>query len=262
MIVIAGPCVIDERTLDIAETMAQMVASFAPHIEFYFKSSFDKANRTCAGSYRGPGLEKGLAILREVQRRHGFRLTTDVHEVHQVGLVADVVDVIQIPALLSRQTDLIRAAGASGRAVSIKKGQFAAPEDLRYAVEKAKGAGCQTVWLIERGVTFGYHRLVVDMLSFPALRATGAEKTICDCTHSLQLPAAGGGCSAAMARDYAPILARAATAAGADGVFAEVYPDPDQAKCDGPNSLSFQQWAEMIGQCLPINRLVQRRPNH
>lgn len=262
MIVIAGPCVIDDRTLEIAERLAPMVSAFAPHIEFVFKASFDKANRTSAESYRGPGLESGLKTLREVKRRYGFMLTTDVHEMHQVGPVAEVVDVIQIPALLSRQTDLIRAAGSSGRTVSIKKGQFAAPEDLRHAVEKAKGAGCRTVWLIERGASFGYHRLVVDMLSFPVLKTTGAARIIFDCTHSLQLPAAGGGCSAAMARDYAPILARAATAAGADGVFAEVYPDPDQAKCDGPNSLSFQQWADMIGQCLPINRLVQRRPNH
>ena len=257
MILIAGPCVIDERTDDIAGMLDEVVKGI-DDIEFYFKASFDKANRTSINSYRGVSIQVGLERLGIIRRRHGFRVTTDIHEPWQAVLAGPAVDVVQIPALLCRQTDLLVEAGKYAKAVNIKKGQFSAPEDMAYPVEKVKANGCRNVWLTERGASFGYRRLIVDMLCLPALKATGA-KTICDCTHSLQLPGAAGGCSASMARDYATILARAAIAAGFDGVFCEVYDKPDEAKCDGPNSLSVTQFENLMHECLELNHRRRSR---
>ena len=256
MIVIAGPCVIDEQTEAIAERLDQIFLKYGDDCQFYFKASYDKANRSRGISYRGPGFQKGIERLAKLKDRFGFSITTDVHTEWQAEQAAQVVDVIQIPALLCRQTDLLVAAGYTAKAVNIKKGQFMAPWDMQWAVEKVRVAGCQNVAIIERGTCFGYNRLVVDMLSIRQMRELTACPVIIDCTHSLQLPGAGSGCSASLARAYAATLANAATAAGSDGIFLECYPIPDQAKCDGPNSVTIEQLDEIIGTTLKINRLL------
>jgi 2-dehydro-3-deoxyphosphooctonate aldolase (KDO 8-P synthase) len=262
MIIIAGPCVIDEKTLEIALELSSIYNRYAEHFEFFFKASYDKANRSCMDSYRGPGLEKGLKILKSIQKRTGMRLTTDVHSVQEVSKAALVVDMIQIPALLSRQTDMLVASGKCGRHVNIKKGQFAAPGDMVHAVEKVEAGGCkQQIYVTERGSSFGYNRLVVDMLSIPVLKQAGLTPLF-DCTHSLQLPAAGIGCSASQPREYARTLALAATAAGAEGLFFEVYPEPDKAKCDGANSIRLDSVADLIQDVLEVKQAVNRLRLH
>ena len=238
MKLIVGPCVIDETTIEVAGHVAALFDRYAEH-ECYFKASWDKANRTGGGSYRGLGLEKGLKVLNEVKVKFGMKLTTDVHEVCQVSAVASVVDLVQVPALLCRQTDLLVECGRSGRSVSVKKGQFMAPWDMEHVYNKVAGAGCKEVTIIERGTSFGYNRLVVDMLSFPVMKGLGLE-TVFDCTHSLQLPGAGVGCSAGSTAYVVP-LARAALGAGAGGLFMEVCLDRSRAKCDGPNSVQVDE---------------------
>jgi len=236
--------VIDESTLEVAGVVATLFNRYADRFECYFKASWDKANRSSGGSYRGVGIEKGLRALGEVKALYGMKLTTDVHETDQVKAVAGVVDLLQVPALLCRQTDLLVAAGASGRRVSVKKGQFMAPWDMVHVYNKVAGAGCKEVTIIERGTSFGYNRLVVDMTSFAVMKGLGLE-TVFDVTHSLQTPCTGNGCSGG-STEYVVPLARAALAAGADGLFMEVCVDRSRAKCDGPNSVEVGELEGVI----------------
>ena len=228
--VIAGPCVVEneERTLETAHVLAAMAERLG--LPLVFKSSFDKANRSSIGTFRGPGLEEGMRVLRLVKEETGLPVLTDVHEPDQCGPAAEVCDVLQIPAFLCRQTDLVVAAARTGRAVNIKKGQFMAPDGMRRIVDKARSAGNDRVTVTERGVSFGYHNLVVDMRSFAMMQDDGIA-VIYDVTHSLQLPGAAGEESGGLRR-FAEPLARAAVAAGADGLFLEVHPDPDRALSD------------------------------
>jgi len=250
---IAGPCVIEGRsfTIDLASELRDLAGRLgAPLI---FKASYDKANRTAAGSFRGLGLQKGLEILARVKERTGLPVMTDVHAVAEVGLVASVADILQIPAFLCRQTDLVYAAAASGRVVNIKKGQFLAPEDVRYIVEKARIGGNGRVLITERGTTFGYHRLVVDFQSLPVLRALGVP-VLFDATHSVQLPGGARGRSGGN-RAMVPYLARAAAAVGCDGVFFEVHPSPSTARSDGPNSITPRTLARLWPQLVELDRV-------
>ncbi|MEM6455204.1 MAG: 3-deoxy-8-phosphooctulonate synthase [Acidobacteriota bacterium] len=232
--VIAGPCVIESDTLvhEVAETLRRVASRL--DVQLLFKASLDKANRSSADSFRGLGFEEALAILAEVKIATGLPVTTDVHEPRQCDRVAEVVDVLQIPAFLCRQTDLLRAAGRTGCGVTIKKGQFMAPDDMRRAADKVRETGNERIAIIERGFSFGYHNLVVDMRSFPTMADDGLV-TIHDATHSLQLP--GGGKQTGGTRRFAEPLARAAIAAGADGVFLEVHPRPEEALSDATTQL-------------------------
>ncbi len=245
-VVIAGPCVLED--LDLSLQIASYVKDLClKHgFQYIFKSSFDKANRTNLYSFRGPGLEKGLMMLEEVKKKVQVPVLTDVHEVWQVKPVAQIVDVIQIPAFLCRQTDLLVAAGSSRRIVNIKKGQFMAPWDMKYAVEKAKAGGAKEVWLTERGSSFGYRNLVVDFRSLIIMKSL-AERVIFDATHSVQLPGAGEGKSGGE-REFVIPLARAAIAVGVGGLFLEVHPEPEKALCDGPNSLPLSQLPLLLDQ--------------
>ena len=220
-----------------------------------FKASFDKANRSSGKSFRGPGLERGLAILAEVKARHGVAILTDVHESHQAGPAAQVADVLQIPAFLCRQTDLIQAAARTGRALNLKKGQFLAPEDMRHAVEKATAAGARTVLVTERGTSFGYHNLVVDMRSLAILRGLGCP-VVFDATHSVQLPGAAGDASGGQ-REFVPVLARAAAAAGIDGLFVEVAAEPAKAKSDAANSLPVDELPALLATLVRIREAAR-----
>jgi 2-dehydro-3-deoxyphosphooctonate aldolase (KDO 8-P synthase) len=237
--VLAGPCVIESReiTLLAARTLAGVAERLG--LPLVFKSSFDKANRTAVTSFRGPGMDEGLDILAEVKRETGLPIVTDIHNPEQAARVAEVADVLQIPAFLCRQTDLLVAAAQSGRIVNIKKGQFLAPWDMKNAVEKVRASGNDRIWLTERGSTYGYNNLVVDMRAIPEMRKFGVP-VVFDATHSVQLPGGLGGASGGQ-REYVPVLASAAVAAGANGIFLETHPDPDTALCDGPNSLPLDQ---------------------
>lgn len=237
--ILAGPCVIESR--EISLKTASMLAEIAEKLDIplVFKSSFDKANRTSVTSFRGPGLDKGLEILAEVKAETGLPIVTDIHHPEQASSVAETADVLQIPAFLCRQTDLLVAAAQTGRIINIKKGQFLAPWDMKNAVEKVRASGNEQVWLTERGSTFGYNNLVVDMRSI-AKMAKYDVPVVFDATHSVQIPGGLGGASGGQ-REYVPHLASAAVAAGADGVFMETHPDPDSALCDGPNSLPLDR---------------------
>jgi 2-dehydro-3-deoxyphosphooctonate aldolase (KDO 8-P synthase) len=252
---IAGPCVIEnerhatvlaERLVDIARLLK---------VPFIFKASFDKANRTSGRSFRGPGLDEGLRILANIKRQLGVPLLTDIHEAAQARPAADVVDVLQIPAFLSRQTDLIVAAAETGRIVNIKKGQFLAPDDVRHAVAKAVEAGNPRVIVTERGTSFGYHNLIVDMRAFPMMRASGVP-VIFDVTHSLQLPGAGDGVTAGLA-EYIEPLASAGVGAGVDGVFLEVHDDPSRAKSDAQNALRLDLLEPLLRRLTAIDAIVK-----
>ena len=234
LVVFAGPCSIESEdiTLRVAESVKQMGADL--DIDVVFKSSYDKANRTSIGSYRSAGMEEGLRILQKVKDQFDMPVITDVHESTQVPTLAEVADVLQIPAFLCRQTDLLVACGESGRAVNIKRGQFMAARDMRFAVEKVRHAGGKAVFLTERGVSFGYHDLVVDMRSFPIMREF--TPVVYDVTHSIQQPGAMDGSSGG-ARWLAAPLAQGAVAVGVDGLFFETHPDPDNALSDGPNMI-------------------------
>ncbi|MGD0216988.1 MAG: 3-deoxy-8-phosphooctulonate synthase [Desulfobaccales bacterium] len=249
LVMIAGPCVLESAaaTLAIARTLKEMARELA--LPLIFKASYDKANRTSLSSYRGPGLEEGLEILARVKAEVGLPVLSDVHQVAEVGPAAQVLDVLQIPAFLCRQTDLVVAAARSGKVVNIKKGQFLAPWDLGPVLEKARAAGNERILLTERGVSFGYNNLVVDFRSLAIMRELGCP-VILDVTHSVQLPGGQGVCSGGQ-RQFIPLLARAGVAAGVDGLFMEVHPDPEKAPCDGPNSLPLDQvpalWRELKG---------------
>lgn len=251
LFLIAGPCVIESR--DSVMRHCDELARIGDRIGIpvIFKASCDKANRTSHASFRGIGFDEGLAVLAQARDASGLPMLTDVHEVAQVTAAADVVDVLQIPALLCRQTDLIQAAAASGKAVNIKKGQFLAPLDMRNVLAKARDAGGSRVMLTERGTTFGYGNLVVDFRSLDIMHELGAP-VVFDATHCVQLPGGGGDKSAGERRFIAP-LARAAVAAGVDGIFMEVHEDPDAALSDGPNSLPLGELPDLLARLLAID---------
>ncbi len=244
MALIAGPCVAESLglCLKVAEKMQAIASRF--NLPYVFKASFDKANRSSASSSRGPGPEEGLEILSKVKQAYNVPVLTDVHETSQIPDVAAVADIIQIPAFLCRQTDLLVAAGKSGAAVNIKKGQFMAPEDMKGPVEKVRGAGCDRILLTERGTTFGYHNLVVDMRSLVIMRDLGVP-VVFDATHSVQLPGGLGNASGGQ-RQFVKPLAIAAAAVGIDALFLEVHPEPDKALSDGPNSVDFALAEEIV----------------
>jgi 2-dehydro-3-deoxyphosphooctonate aldolase (KDO 8-P synthase) len=239
LLLIAGPCVIESARQ--CHALARRLKAIAADagLPLVFKASFDKANRSSVTSFRGPGLERGLEVLAEVKAKHDVAILTDIHETHQAEPAAAVADVLQIPAFLCRQTDLIQAAARTGRTLNIKKGQFLAPEDMRHAIAQARAAGGRKVLLTERGTSFGYHNLVVDMRSLAILRGLGCP-VVFDATHSVQLPGAAGRCSGGQ-REFVPLLARCAAAAGVDGLFVEVAVDPAKAKCDAANSLPVDE---------------------
>jgi 2-dehydro-3-deoxyphosphooctonate aldolase (KDO 8-P synthase) len=247
LVIIAGPCVIESEaaTLEVARALKDYAAQLS--LPLIFKASYDKANRTSVTSYRGPGLEQGLKILSRVKAETGLPLLSDVHRVSEVEAAARVLDVLQIPAFLCRQTDLVVAAAATGKAVNIKKGQFLAPWDMGPVVEKARSTGNDKILLTERGAMFGYNNLVVDFRSLPLMRELGCP-VVLDVTHSVQLPGGQGTCSGGQRQFVAP-LARAGVAVGVDALFMEVHSDPEKALCDGPNSLPLNQvpalWREL-----------------
>jgi len=254
LLLLAGPCVLESE--EIAWEIAWEMKAICERLDisYVFKASFDKANRTSLDSFRGPGLDKGLSVLARIRDEIGVPVISDVHEVSQVEHVAKVLDIIQIPAFLCRQTDLLVAAARSGRTVNIKKGQFVSPWDMKYAVDKVRSAGGKKVLLTERGASFGYNNLVVDMRSLPVMRSFGCP-VVYDATHSVQLPGGAGGSSGGQ-REYIPVLARAAMAAGIDGLFMEVHPDPDNALCDGPNSWPLDQTEKLLRQLLAVREAV------
>ena len=255
LVLIAGPCVIENEShaLGLARSLRDIAQRVG--VQFIFKASYDKANRTSSQSYRGPGLTEGLRVLRRVRDDVGVPILTDIHEPAQAIEAARVADVLQIPAFLSRQTDLLAAAAKTGRVVNIKKGQFLAPGDVRYAIAKVTAAGNDQVMVTERGVTFGYNNLVVDMRAFPILRGLG-HPVIYDVTHSLQLPGAGEGVTAGQAEFIEP-LASAGIAAGVDGVFLEVHERPEQAKSDAQNALRLDLLEPLMGRLLRHHAIAQ-----
>lgn len=241
---IAGPCVIESAELldCVAERLAALNRALG--IEIVFKASFDKANRTSLGSFRGPGLDKGLRMLADIRSKWGLRLLTDIHEAWQAAPVGEVVDIVQIPAFLCRQTDLLVAAARTGRTVNIKKAQFLSGEDMLYPYRKAVDSGASEVWLTERGNLYGYNNLVVDFRNIADMRRI-APTVVMDCTHSVQRPGAAGGKTGGN-REFVPSMALAAKAFGANGYFFEVHPDPDRALSDGPNMLRLDDLEEVI----------------
>jgi len=258
LFLIAGPCVIEseKHALKMAESISGVCRALK--LPYIFKASYDKANRTSIKSYRGPGVAEGLRILHKVAARVKIPVLTDVHEAVDVPRVAEVADVLQIPAFLCRQTDLIVAAARSGRAVNIKKGQFVSPWDMRHAVDKARQAGNERVFLTERGSSFGYNNLVVDMRSLPVMREFAP--VVFDATHSVQLPSAGADGKADAVSggqpQFIPVLARAAVAAGVDGIFLEVHDNPAQAMSDGPNALELSKLRGVLEQLLAVRKAV------
>lgn len=255
--IIAGPCVIEneEITLRVAKFLRE--TSEAMDIPIIFKTSYDKANRTSIESFRGPGIDSGLKTIRKVKEETGLSVLSDVHNAEDVHKAAEVLDVIQIPAFLCRQTDLLLAAANTGRAVNIKKGQFISPAEMEQAVYKVTSTGNKNILLTERGSFFGYNNLVVDFRSIPIMKGFDYP-VIFDATHSVQLPGGSGSCSGGQ-REFVEDLSRAAVAAGADGVFIEVHPDPDSALCDGPNSLPLDQVRPLLGLLKEIHNLVIHR---
>jgi 2-dehydro-3-deoxyphosphooctonate aldolase (KDO 8-P synthase) len=252
---IAGPCVIEthDLTLWIAERLAEMAERL--HVPLIFKASFDKANRTSGKSFRGPGLDKGLSTLAAVKRKTGLPVTTDIHECHQAAPAAEVCDLLQVPAFLARQTDLIFAAGQTGKAINVKKGQFMAPWDMRNVVNKMAEVGNGRLLLTERGTTFGYGQLVNDMRAIPWMQELGCP-VIFDATHSVQKPA-GRGDRSDGERRMLPFLARAAVACGCDGVFVETHPRPDEALSDGPNMVALDDLPALVAQCLRLRQALE-----
>lgn len=252
---LAGPCVLEDldTTLRIAEFLKKLTDELG--IGFVFKASYDKANRTSVDSYRGPGLHAGLEMLSKVKAEFGVPVVSDIHDVSQVTAAAQVLDILQIPAFLCRQTDLLVAAGNSGKVINIKKGQFQAPWDMRHVVAKVTSTGNEQVLLTERGTTFGYNNLVVDMRSLVIMRDLNYP-VIFDATHAVQLPGGADGASAGQ-REYVASLSRAAVATGIDGLFLEVHQDPECARCDGPNSLYLKDLKGILQPLLAIDAVVK-----
>lgn len=256
LLLIAGPCSLENE--QVCRTVAEGLVRLRerqPDLNIVFKGSYDKANRTSAAGPRGTGMDAGLALLAMVKRDYGFPVLTDVHESAQVARVADVCDVVQIPAFLCRQTDLLLAAAGTGRIVNVKKGQFLSPQEMVHVTGKLREGHAREIWQTERGTTFGYQNLVVDMRSFAIMRRNGFP-TIFDATHAVQLPGAGGGRSSGQ-REFVPPLARAALAAGADGLFIETHPDPGQAISDGPNMIALEDMPDLMSSCLAVWRAVR-----
>jgi 2-dehydro-3-deoxyphosphooctonate aldolase (KDO 8-P synthase) len=258
LFLIAGPCVIEDAalTLEIAGQLAAMTSTLG--IPFVFKASFDKANRSSGQSYRGPGIEAGLRVLAEVRRQVGVPVLTDVHEDTPLAEVAAVVDVLQTPAFLCRQTDFILRVCAQGRPVNLKKGQFLSPWEMANVLDKARSTGNPDLLVCERGFSFGYNNLVADMRSLAVLRGLGAP-VVFDATHSVQLPGAQGGASGGQ-REFVPVLARAAVAAGVAGLFLETHPDPDRARSDGPNAWPLGRMRNLLTTLVEIDRVAKTRP--
>ncbi len=255
LLLIAGPCAIEspELCLKVASTLQRVTQKLG--VTYVFKASFDKANRTSASSFRGPGLDDGLEVLAAVRTKVGVPVLTDVHTEEQARSSAEAVDILQIPAFLCRQTDLIQAAVQTGKIVNLKKGQFLSPQEMGQVAQKAKAAGGTGLLITERGTTFGYNNLVADMRSIPILRGFGFP-VIFDATHSVQLPGAGGDKSSGQ-REFAPVLARSAVAAGADGVFVETHPQPDRAQSDGPNMIPLGEMPKVIASLLRVYAAVR-----
>lgn len=252
---LAGPCVIEseEMVMSIAEQLKAIAEK--KEVDFYFKASFDKANRTSITSFRGPGLEEGLRILQKVKDTYGVKIVTDIHEPYQAEKAAEVADILQIPAFLCRQTDLLVAAAKTGKLVNVKKAQFLAPWDMKNVVTKLEEAGNSNIMLCERGTSFGYNTLVVDMSGLVEMKKFGYP-VIFDATHSVQKPG-GKGNSTGGNREYVRYLARAAAATGIDGLFAEVHPDPDNALSDGPNMVKLSEFEQVLDEILSVHNLVK-----
>lgn len=257
LLLMAGPCVLEnkERCLLIGKGIKEITERLG--IPYVFKASFDKANRSSFHGFRGPGMEKGLAMLKDIKAELGVPIITDVHTEEQIAPAAEVVDILQIPAFLCRQTDLLYAAAKSGAVVNVKKGQFMAPGDMRNVVDKLHEGGCSNILLTERGATFGYNNLVVDMRSFPIMRSFGYP-VIFDGTHSVQLPGGFGTCSAGN-REYVPNLVRAAVGCGIDGLFMEVHDNPEEALCDGPNMVYLDKLEEILEDAIAIHEVVRNK---
>ena len=248
-VIIAGPCVIESAQClaEVAEELVRLNSKYG--LDIIFKSSFDKANRTSIGSFRGPGLEKGLAMLHDIKQTYGLRLLTDIHESWQAQPAGEVADVLQIPAFLCRQTDLLVAAARTGKTVNIKKAQFLSGEDMLYPVQKVRESGNNDVWLTERGNIYGYNNLVVDFRNIAVMKNI-VPTVIMDCTHSVQRPGAAGG-STGGNREYVPAMALAAKAFGATGFFFEIHPDPDKAMSDGPNMVTLKDFENIVRTLIP-----------
>ena len=255
IILMAGPCVVESEAhaMGLAEALVDITTRVG--IPFIFKASYDKANRTSNASYRGPGITEGLRVLAAIKQRFGVPIVTDIHEVHEAAVAADVADVLQIPAFLSRQTDLIVAAARAGRVVNIKKGQFLSPNDMKHAVAKVTTEGNPNVLVTERGTSFGYNNLIVDMRGFPMMREQGLP-VIFDVTHSLQLPGGGNGVTAGLAQYITP-LASAGVAAGVDGLFLEVHEEPSRAKSDAQNALRLDLLEPLLRRLMAIDAIVK-----
>jgi 2-dehydro-3-deoxyphosphooctonate aldolase (KDO 8-P synthase) len=258
LFLIAGPCVVEspQLTLDIAGTLKEIAGSLG--VPFVFKASYDKANRSSRSSFRGPGIQAGLKVLAEVRRQHGVPVLTDVHEDTPLAEVAAVVDVLQTPAFLVRQTNFILNACSQGKPVNIKKGQFLSPWEMSNVVEKARSTGNADIMVCERGFSFGYNNLVSDMRALSVMRGFGAP-VVFDATHSVQLPG-GKGTASGGQREFVPVLARAAVAAGVAGVFMETHPDPEKALSDGPNAWPLPRMRELLEVLVELDRTVKARP--
>lgn len=256
LVVIAGPCVIESKDAALRHAAALKKGADRAGVPYIFKSSYDKANRSSVGSFRGPGLEAGLEILAAVRKQIGVPVLTDVHEIDQIAFVKEVADVLQIPAFLCRQTDFVLAVARSGKVVNVKKGQFLAPWDMRNVIDKILSGGNQQILVTERGASFGYNNLVSDMRSLVVLRELGYP-VVFDATHSLQLPG-GLGAASGGERKYIPALARAGVAAGVDALFMEVHEDPERALSDGPNSLKLENFESLLRTVKRLDELVKQ----
>ena len=256
LFLIAGPCVIENERLCLQVAGALKKTCARLGIFYVFKASFDKANRTSAKSFRGPGLDQGLRVLAKIRAEFGVPVLTDVHTETQAAIAGEVVDILQIPAFLCRQTDLIEAAAATGQIINLKKGQFLSPAEMGQVAEKARRAGAKKILLTERGTTFGYNNLVADMRSIPILKRSGFP-VIFDATHSVQLPGGGGDKSSGQ-REFAPVLARCALAAGANGLFIETHPRPERAFSDGPNMIPLAEMPARLRELLKVFNAVKR----
>lgn len=258
LVLIAGPCVIESESATLRHAERLMTICNGLSIPLIFKASYDKANRTSIDAYRGPGMQEGLRILARVKESLGLAVISDIHSIEQVAPAAQVLDVLQIPAFLCRQTDLLVAAAKSGRVINVKKGQFLAPWDMENVAAKVAASGNENIILTERGASFGYNNLVVDMRTFPVMRSFGYP-VVFDATHSVQLPGGQGTCSVGQ-REFVEYLSRAAVASGIDGIFMEVHEDPSQALCDGPNSIPLGDLPSLLSTLIEIDAVVKKLP--
>lgn len=256
LILIAGPCVIESESATLRHAERLMTICNGLSMQLIFKASYDKANRTSIGAFRGPGIKDGLKILAKVKESLGLPILSDIHSIEQIAPAAEILDVLQIPAFLCRQTDLLIAAARSGRVINVKKGQFLSPWDMKNVAGKLAASGNENIILTERGASFGYNNLVVDMRSFPVMRETGFP-VVFDATHSVQLPG-GQGDSSGGQREFVEYLSRAAVATGIDGIFMEVHEDPDKALCDGPNSIPLSELAVLLKKLRAIDAVVKQ----